>query len=442
MEKKLSQISLADQNNEAQLLKDVVFKASSHDINVQLEGIKEVKSVVSRELNPPIDRLIGLGIIPILVDCLKKWNEELAWEATSTLAIIAPGSSGWAEKIVAAGAVPELVQLLSFSNEPLREQVVLTLRHMLDAKSESSDECLWQRVLDCVLKSVTPISSSSYIECVSQFVVNSWQLRHNTPSMESLETVLPVLLSLLTLEDLDILFHSISMISSLSCLGKGFIKRVIESGVMKQLVPFLSHDQDKIKTIVVHALAIIASETDEQTQAVLDEGVLKYFPVLLLSKNENIVTHALWFLSNIGSGNVEQIQAIIEAELIPSIINALDKGSNENRREGALAVANISQNGSTEQITFLVDNGIISSLCHLLTSTNNIVLTAALITMKNIIKSSTDRQMSIVQDIRRFGGLASLQLLKSHSDYQIYHLASDFLQEFFFEEKEKREKSN
>ena len=437
MEKELNNLSPDDQNNEAQLLKDIIFKASSHDINVQLEGIKEVKNAVSREFNPAIDHLVALGIIPILVECLKRGNEELALETTSTLAIIASGSSEWAEKIVAAKAVPELIELLSSPSESLREWVLRILGHMLDARNKSSDECLWQRVLDYVLKLVTPAASSSFIECVSLFVVNSWKLRHNTPSMESLEKVLSVLLSLLTIEDLDILFHSISMISSLSALGKSFIKRVIESGVMRQLVPFLSHDEDKIKTIVVHALANIASGTDEQTQAVLDEKVLKYFPEILLSSNENIVTHALWFLSNIGSGNVQQIQAVIDAGLIPSIVNALDNGSDGNQREGALAVANISQNGSTEQIMFLVDNGVIPPLCHLLTLTNNIILTATLVTMKNIIKSSGDRQMSIVQDIRRCRGLASLQLLKAHSDEEIYHRVSEILEELLSKEEEK-----
>ena len=420
MEKDLSNLSLNDQNNKAQQLQDILFKASSTDINVQLEGIKEVRNAASRQLNPPIDQLVALDIIPILVDCLKKGNEELELEATSTLATIASESSEWAENIVTAGAVPRLIQLLSSPNESLREWVVEILGHMIDAGRESANECFRQGVLDHVLISVTPVASSSFIESVYRIFVRLWKHGDNLPSMELLEKVISVLSSLLTREDLDTLFYSISMISWLA--ENSVIDPIIESGVMKQLVLFLSHDQDKIKRITVKALGNLVTGNDEQTQAVLDEGILKYFPGLLLSKNDIIVKDALWILSNITAGNIQQIQAVIDAGLIPSIIKALDEESDGNRNEALWAVSNISINGSTEQIMFLVDNGLIPSLCHLMTLTDNQVL-MAMLTINNVIESSDDRQMSVIQDIRRCGGFDSVQMLKAHSDYEICNLA-------------------
>ena len=430
MEKKLSKLSIDDQNNEAQLLKEILLKASSHDINVQLEGVKQVKNVASRELNPPIDQLVALGIIPILVDCLKKGNEELALEATSILAIIASGSSEWAQKITAAFAVPQLIELLSSPNESLREWVVQILGHMIDAGSESANECIRQEVVDHVVKSLTPVSSPSFIECVYRNFVRSWNHRDNLPSMELVEKVLPVISSLLTREDLETLFHSISMISLLANVGNSVIDLIVESGVMKQLVPFLSHDQDKMKHITVKALGNLVVGNDEQTQAILDEGVLQYFPELLLSKNEKIVKSGLWFLSNICAGNIQQIQAVIDAGLIPSIIKALGEESYRNQIEAAWAVSNISQGGTAEQILFLVDNGLIPSLCHLLTSIDNQVLMVALDTVNNIIMSSDDRQKSVVRDISRCGGLESIEKLQFHDNSDIYNLASKILEEF------------
>ena len=437
MEKDLSNLSLNDQNNEAQLLKNILFKASSHDIKVQLEGIKEVKNAVSRELNPPIDHLVALDILPILVDCLKKGNEELALDATSILAIIASRSSEWAEKIVAAQAVPGLIELLSSPNESLRERVVQILGHMIDAGNESAKECYRQGVLDYVLKSITPFASSSFVQCVSQIVVSLWKLRHISFSMECLKKLLPVLSSFLTREDLDTLLHSTKIISSLA--DAGHIDPIIESGVIRQLVPFLNHDEDKLKAITVYALGNIVTGTDKQTQAVLDEGVLKYFPELLLSKNEDLVKSGLWFLSNICAGNIQQIQAVIDAGLIPSIIKALGEEPCGNQKEAAWAVFNISQGGTAEQIMFLVDNGLIPSLCHLLTLTNDQVLMAALGTTKNIIKLSGDRQMSVVQDIRKCGGFQSVQMLEEHDDYNVSDLALQIQEELSPEEIEEEE---
>ena len=434
MEKDLSNLSLNDQNNEAQLLKNILFKASSHDIKVQLEGIKEVKNAVSRELNPPIDHLVALDILPILVDCLKKGNEELALDATSILAIIASRSSEWAEKIVAAQAVPGLIELLSSPNESLRERVVQILGHMIDAGNESAKECYRQGVLDYVLKSITPFASSSFVQCVSQIVVSLWKLRHISFSMECLKKLLPVLSSFLTREDLDTLLHSTKIISSLA--DAGHIDPIIESGVIRQLVPFLNHDEDKLKAITVYALGNIVTGTDKQTQAVLDEGVLKYFPELLLSKNEDLVKSGLWFLSNICAGNIQQIQAVIDAGLIPSIINTMDKESQQNRKWALFAISNISENGLTKQIMFLVDNGVIPPLCHLLTLKNGNVVLTALKTVKNILNSSGNRQAYVVQEIKTCGGVVSLQLLDEHENEDVQELAFVIIDRIFHEKRE------
>ena len=432
MEKELSKLSLDDGNEEAQLLNDIIFKASSHDINVQLEGVKKANSVISGESNRPIDHLVGLGIIPILVDCLKKGNEELSLEATCTLGIIAFVSPRWAQKIVTAFAVPEFIKLLSSPNESLREWVVRTLDYIIRAGNESESECVRQEIIDHVVKSVTPDASSSFLKCVSQFVFNWYETR--VYSLECLEKLLPVVSSLLTREDQEILFHSIEIISLLA--DERSINLIIGSGVVKQLVPFLGHDKDQLKTITLKTLGNIVAGTDEQAQAVLDNGLLEYFPGLLLSSSEDIVTYTLWFLSNITAGNQEQIQAIIHAGLIPSIISASTKGSDKNRREAAWAVSNISQNGSTEQIIFLVDNGVIPFLCSFLSLTDNQVLAAALNTMKNILKSSNGHETSVAKDIRRCGGLASIQRLEKDSDFQIHDLASEIINQFFKEKEE------
>ena len=437
MEKEINNLSPDDRNNEAQLLKDIIFKASSHDINVQLEGIKEVKNVASREFNPPIDHLVALDIIPILFDCLMKGDEELALEAISTLAIIASGSSEWAEKITAAFAIPQLIELLSSPDESLREWVIRILGHITEAGSKAADECFKERVLDHVLKSVTPVSSSSFIECVSQIVVSLWKHGHNTPSMESLEKILSVLSSLLKRKDLDILFHSISIISSFSDLSNAtHMKLIIGSGIIRQLVPFLSHDKNELKGIALHALGNIVTGNDEQTQAVLDEDVLKYFSELLLSWDNEIVKDALWFLSNICAGNIQQIQAVIDAGLIPSIINTMDKESQQNRKWALFAISNISENGLTKQIMFLVDNGVIPPLCHLLTLKNGNVVLTALKTVKNILNSSGNRQAYVVQEIKTCGGVVSLQLLDEHENEDVQELAFVIIDRIFHEKRE------
>lgn len=50
------------------------MKAASSDPTVQLQAVQSARKLLSSDRNPPIDKLIDSGILPILVNCLEQHN--------------------------------------------------------------------------------------------------------------------------------------------------------------------------------------------------------------------------------------------------------------------------------------------------------------------------------------------------------------------------------
>lgn len=49
-------------------------KADNSDPAVKLQAVQQARKLLSSDRNPPIDRLIESGILPILVKCLQQHN--------------------------------------------------------------------------------------------------------------------------------------------------------------------------------------------------------------------------------------------------------------------------------------------------------------------------------------------------------------------------------
>lgn len=161
---------------------------------------------------------------------------------------------------------------------------------------------------------------------------------------------------------------------------------VIDSGVVPQLIPLLSHKEVKLQTAALRAVGNIVTGTDEQTQIVLNCDALSHFQNLLTHTKDKICKEAVWFLSNITAGNQSQVEAVIDAGLLPLIIRNLSKADFQTQKEAAWAISNFTISGNRDQVAQLIREGVIEPFCNLLSCKDTQIIQVVLDGINNMLK--------------------------------------------------------
>lgn len=413
-------------------LQAIVHNASSGDPNIQLNAVQSARRLLSSDRNPPIDDLINSGILPILVQALRRHdNPSLQFEAAWALTNIASGTSQQTQAVVNADAVPLFLDLLRSPHQNVCEQAVWALGNIIGDGPQLRDYVIKLGVVEPLLSFIKPSMPLTFLRNVTWVIVNLCRNKDPPPPLDTIREILPSLCLLIHHTDNNILVDTVWAISYLTDGGNEQIQWVIDSGVVPLLVPLLSHKEVKVQTAALRAVGNIVTGTDEQTQVVLNCDALAHFPALLTHPKEKINKEAVWFLSNITAGNNQQVQAVIDAGLIPMIIHHLSKGEFQTQKEAAWAISNLTISGTKAQVSYLVEQGVVAPLCNLLTVRDPQVVQVVLDGLNNILKIAGTQFYSVASSIEECGGLDKIEALQNHENEEIYKLAYEIIDQYF-----------
>ncbi|KAG5221619.1 Importin [Salix suchowensis] len=395
----------------AQLADEMISGVFSDDGERQLDATTKFRKLLSKEKNPPIERVIECGVVPRFVEFLKTGASMLQFEAAWALTNIASGTAEHTQVVINSQAVPEFIKLLSSP--------------VLDVREQCRDYVLQQGALRPLLALLSEQHKLSMLRNATWTLSNFCRGKSPQPDWELISPALTVLTKLIYSLDDEILIDA----------------------CWPSLTSLMAQRQNPgcDRVWCLQARNIVTGD-DLQTQVVIASGALPALLSLLSSPKDGIRKEACWTISNVTAGSPPQIQAVIDANIIPPLINILQNADFKTRKEACWAISNATSGGLQEpsQIRYLVTQGCIKPLCDLLTMMDNKIIQVALDGLDNILKvGEMDKSAAgpgainlYAQYVEEAGGMITIHNLQQHDNLEIYKKAFNIMDKYFPDEED------
>ena len=421
------------------LLPNFAEMCRSPDQAFQMQGTLMIRKLLSIEENPPITEIVDTGIVPVLIEHLKRDDfPQLQFEAAWAVTNVASGTQQQTHYVMEQNAVPHFIRILNSPSEDVREQATWALGNMAGDSAKCRDYILDQGCLPELLRCIAlPCEKISVLRNAVWTLSNLCRSKP-PPALEKVQDALPVLASLLNHGDNEIVADACWAISFISDGPAERVQATLQQGVIPRIVQLLSSPATTMQTPAIRTVGNVVTGTDAQTQVIVSSGALAAFPLLLTSSKRAIKKEACWALSNITAGNVDQVQAVIHANLVPMLMQCMHASELEVVKEAVWCMANTTSGGTVEQTKYLISEKVLDALTYTIGLYDVKIVGVALEAMENILLlgSEIKKEQSLARNpfadvLQDNGGLDKIEALQNHSNREVYEQAMDLLEKYF-----------
>lgn len=428
--------ALADSSasNPASVEQLATYRAAcmSEDPVQQYNGTRQVRRLLSRERNPPVNEVIASGLLPRFLSFLTRQDQpKLQFEAAWALTNVA--STEHTAVVVDLGVVPYLVQLLRSANPDVREQSLWCLGNIAGDGPAYRDMIL--RTPDALANLLLNITHAANLSMTrnATWTLSNFCRGKPQPALELVRPAAPVVAQLLKHTDAEVLTDACWSLSYISDGANSRIQAVIETGCVPTLVGLLQHPEHAVSTPALRCIGNIVSGDDSQTQAVIDAGALPVLVQLMNSGRRNLRKESCWTMSNIAAGTPAQMATLLSTPgFIEALFNNMNNGEWSIRKEATWAVSNLTTSGTDAQIRGLAQCGAIEALCGMLAYSDAKILLVAMDSLAAILRvGEQDGHMQYVDKVEELEGLDRIEDLQDHEDDEVYNKAAELVRSFF-----------
>jgi hypothetical protein len=418
-------------------LAELTAAASSDKDDLKLFAAQGFRKMLSLIEGSPIQEVIDTGVVSRFVEWIQRFEfSQLQYESAWALTNIASGTSLHTQTIIEKGCVPLLINLLSSSNETVRDQAAWALGNIAGDASHCRDLILQHGGLALLIHCFDTATRPSTIKNSSWAISNLCRGKP-PPKYELVMQSIPTLVKVIqTQHDSELIADCCWAISHLSDGHKDKIQAIIDSGAVPRLLELANHAYPAVQLPAIRACGNIATGSNEQTQFIIDLGILSVAGSLLLSPQANIQKEGVWIIANISAGTIDQLQLLIEAEVYPRIAQILEEAEYEIKKEALWAICNCVAAARPDQVQYLANHGGLTAVCNVLSTDDPTMLIVALEGLRHFLLNgkvhfSEGGSNPFAELVSSCKGLDKLEHLQNHSNVRVYEKAYDLITNYF-----------
>ena len=357
----------------------------SNDEEIQYQATQWFRKIVAIDVDPPMDAVINSGVVPVLVDFLKRDNHpKLQFEAAWALTNICSGTSDHVRCVMEANAIGSFIRLLNSPVEDIREQCSWALGNIAGDSIPYRDVVLRAGAPDAMAKLCSTFDENSRITAVRNCMWTSSNFCRGKPlpPLEQVRSLIPAMAAQVHR------FHQ-------HTLSTHHINTIYQHFLLTHSInTFYQHIYQQ--TLLTHP-STYPYHANTQYQQHIYQHTLLTQPIKTHSQDVESVSDACWALSYISDGSNERIQAVLDSGCAPRIIQLLGAVTDSSIQAPTLRLVGNIMTGNDAQTQEVVDLGVLPILVSLLDHTKKNVQKEACWSFSNVA-SGTPSQVQAIMD--------------------------------------------